>query len=77
MKVAEVDKIGQKINNQKQRLSGLTGQQRAISKKILSIEKSLPQLAKDYADELRAFSFQYMRERYPLCVFHVPCSLRL
>ena len=66
----KVDKTGQRIDNQRQRLSDLTDQQSAISNEILLIEKSLPQLAKEYADELRAFSSLYMRERFGIEDMH-------
>jgi hypothetical protein len=68
--MAKADKIGQRIDKQKQRLSNLSALERGISKEIFSIEKSLPQLAKEYADELQAFIFQYMRERFGIEDMH-------
>ena len=66
----KVDEIGQRINTQKQRLSDLANQQGAIIKETLSIEKSLPQLAKEYANALGAFAFQYMHERFGIKDMH-------
>jgi len=68
--MALVDKIDQKLLDEKQRLSDLSDQKRAIASEISAINVSLPQLAKEYADELSRFVFRYMRERFGIEDMH-------
>jgi len=68
--MAFVDKIEQKLHEEKQRLSDLYDQKSAIASEISAINVSLPQLAKEYADELSRFVFRYMRERFGIEDMH-------
>ena len=68
--IALVDKIGLEIQREKQHLSDLRVSQRGISMEISATEKLLPQLAKEYADELCNFTLQYMREKFGITDMH-------
>ena len=68
--IALVDKIGLEIQREKQHLSDLHEQQRAIYMEISATKTILPQLEISYAEELEVFTLQYMREKFGITDRH-------
>lgn len=68
--MVEVDKIGQMINNLKNRHTNLSDQERKIGKEMFTIKRKMLKLKNEYGESLKAFIFRYMYERFGIEDMH-------